>query len=104
MVNYLTDLGPLKYFAESYSWCKPFLKPTISYGSYYEAKEACSVNDACAMFYDSGGRGTAFNLCGESSKTPFSSKGSIRYTKQTGTHNIIQSCVIFATVRHHIEH
>ena len=42
-------------------WCKPLI---AKYQTFIEAKEACTNNVTCKMFYDENGDGLpTFNLC-----------------------------------------
>ena len=66
-------------------WCKPKLSAT-KYMEFFEAKEACSVNEKCSMFYDYRGR-NYYYLCGAPTRYMRSTKGSIRYAISNG--NII---------------
>ena len=78
---YLIHVGPWTYIEWEKNWCTPYLKPKKVYGSFLLAKEACSVNEKCDMFYDR--RGTKqYYLCGSSTRVKPSSKGSILYRKK----------------------
>ena len=73
--------GPWNYIEWEGNWCTPYIKPKKIYDSFLEAKEACSINEKCDMFYDRRGI-KKYYLCEGSSTVKQSSKGSILYRKK----------------------
>ena len=69
------------YEIKKNSWCsrKPF---SLDYPTLSEANLKCSNDPSCTMFYDGGGKGTKFVLCG-GTKIISSSKGSRLYIKRS---------------------
>ena len=77
--NQFIFIGPLAYERKPKNWCKPKLI-SKKFESYLEAKEACSIDRKCKMFYDFRGRGYYYQ-CGYSSSIKWSESGSILYDK-----------------------
>ena len=53
-----------------------------SFSTFHEASEECSRVQNCTMFYDGGGKGTRFYLCGSPATVHNSPVNSILYTKE----------------------
>ena len=79
-------LGLQNYEIKDSMWCKSCIRVASKckeYKSAFQAKAECNEDVNCTMFYDIRGW-KRFRLCGLSSITKPSQKGSILYIKQPG--------------------
>ena len=60
-------------------FCEPQYKPY--YDSLLEAREKCTQDSDCEMFFDFGRRGKIFVICGPKAKEESGITGSILYVK-----------------------
>ena len=73
------------------SWCSEFDRDEPNPTTLSAAKDKCSANSKCTMFYDMAGLGNKFRLCYDSTDIKLSTNGAIIYRKRS-EYNII--CIL----------